>query len=523
MLPLAGMPIAVLAAKRAGNTGIPVVLATSVEKSDDALSALGESYGLPVFRGSLDNTLDRFVQALAGLDDDAIVFRLTADNVVPDGMMLDEMEAYFVAGGFAYLACNGIDSGLPYGVSVEVTRVKYLREAALHADAEHDLEHVMPFVRRTHGTAYYAKYEALNLSRLRCTVDNFDDYLQVLDLFNNLSDPVSATWLELVNKLAELDPLALRSNTHHKLVLGGAQFGLNYGIANKDGKPAAKVAHSLIKRAVSCGVAYIDTAHAYGNSESVIGDLVQGGWRGRFKVITKLAPLSDLQECADQRAVRAHVQASVFRSCASLGTETLDVLMLHRATHLTSNGGSVWSSVVELHQEGVISSVGVSVQNAEEAMLALDEPKVAFLQLPFNVLDYRWERVIEKIRMIKRRRPLVVHARSSLLQGLLASQDRRLWERAHVSHDEADKILAWLQSAVAAEGRDSVIDLCVSYVASQDWVDGVVLGMETEEQLLANLVLFSRPLIGQDRLERLTMRRPQLAARSLDPARWLNS
>lgn len=521
MLPLAGMPIAVLAAKRAGNTGIPVVLATSIEKSDDAFSVLAESYGLRVFRGSLNNTLDRFVQALVGLDDDVIVFRLTADNVVPDGMLLDEMEAYFVAGGFAYLACSGMDSGLPYGVSVEVTRVKYLREAALHADAEHDLEHVMPFVRRKYGTFYFSRYKALNLSRLRCTVDNFEDYLHAVALFDKLSDPVSVTWRELVNKLAALDPLALRGNLNQKLVLGGAQFGLNYGIANQDGKPPAALAHRLIKRAVSCGVTYIDTAHAYGNSECVIGDLVQGGWRGRFKVITKLSPLSDLDELADPRAVRAHVQASVLKSCASLRTKALDVLMLHRAVHLNSNRGLVWNSVLELHEEGVIGSIGVSVQNAEEALLALDEPKVSFLQLPFNVLDFRWEQVIEKIRIIKMGRPLVVHARSSLLQGLLASNDSRLWERAHVSYDDAEQIIAWLQSAVALEERDSVIDLCVSYVASQDWVDGVVLGMETEEQLLTNLMLFSRPLIGQDRLDRLTRERPKIEARSLDPARWL--
>lgn len=523
MLPLAGLPIAVLAAKRASNTGIPVVVATSVEKSDDAFSALAESYGLSVFRGSLDNTLDRFVQALAGLDDEVIVFRLTADNVVPDGAMLEEMETYFVDGGYAYLACGGIDSGLPYGVSVEVTRVKHLRDAALHADAADDLEHVMPFVRRKHGVAYYSKYEMLGLSRLRCTVDNFDDYLQLLPIFADWSDPVSVNWLDLVRKLAELNPLALQSNLHGKLVLGGAQFGLNYGIANKNGMPPIQLAHSLIKSAVHCGVSYVDTAHAYGNSESVIGELIQSGWRGRFKIITKLAPLSDLDASADHSMVRAHVQASVFRSCALLGTKALDVLMLHRAAHLTSNDGSVWNSLMELHQEGVIGSLGVSVQSAEEAMLALDQQKVTFLQLPFNVLDHRWGRVIEKIRTVKLSRSLVVHARSSLLQGLLTSQDKRLWQRAHVSSEEADQVLTWLQSVLNSQGCESVLELCVSYVASQDWVDGVVMGMETEEQLLKNLMLFSRPLIDQDRLERLTIGRPRLEEKSLDPARWLNS
>jgi len=523
MLPLGGLPIAVLAAKRASNTGIPVVVATSIEKSDDAFATLLESYGLSVFRGALDNTLARFVQALECLDDEAIVFRLTADNVVPDGAMLEELETYYVNKGVAYLACSGVESGLPYGVSVEVTRVKYLRDAAQHAEAADDLEHVMPYIRRKHGTSYYPNYETLKFSRLRCTVDNFDDYLQMACLFSDVGNPVSIPWLELVHRLAELDSLALQGNVHQKLVVGGAQFGLNYGIANKDGKPSVEVAHAIIKRAILSGVGYVDTANAYGNSESVIGELVQKGWRGRFKIVTKLSPLAHLDERADRHAVYGHVQASVFKSCASLGLKTLDVLMLHRAAHLVSHGGAVWDCAVRLQEEGVIGQLGVSVQNAEEALCALDEPKVSFIQLPFNVVDYRWGGVIEKIRATKQRRHLVVHVRSSLLQGLLASLDKQLWTRAHVSAEMADTVISWLQSATVSERRDSIIDLCVSYVASQDWVDGVVMGMETEEQLLTNLLLLSRPLMNDECLMRLATGRPRLAEISLDPARWIKS
>ncbi|WP_424604004.1 cytidylyltransferase domain-containing protein, partial [Acinetobacter baumannii] len=38
LLHLAGMPVVVLAAKRAGNTGRQVIVATSDERTDDALS-----------------------------------------------------------------------------------------------------------------------------------------------------------------------------------------------------------------------------------------------------------------------------------------------------------------------------------------------------------------------------------------------------------------------------------------------------------------------------------------------------
>ena len=38
--------------------------------------------------------------------------------------------------------------------------------------------------------------------------------------------------------------------------------------------------------------------------------------------------------------------------------------------------------------------------------------------------------------------------------------------------------------------RDGVADLCLAYARGQDWIDGVVVGMETEDQLDANLRLF---------------------------------
>ena len=44
LLPVAGVPLAVLCAHRLGSTGREVVLATSTERSDDLLAALGGAW-----------------------------------------------------------------------------------------------------------------------------------------------------------------------------------------------------------------------------------------------------------------------------------------------------------------------------------------------------------------------------------------------------------------------------------------------------------------------------------------------
>jgi len=69
-------------------------------------------------------------------------------------------------------------------------------------------------------------------------------------------------------------------------------------------------------------------------------------------------------------------------------------------------------------------------------------------------------------------------------------------------------------------GRASAADLCLAYARGQDWVDGVVVGMETEEQLDANLGLFVRPPLAPQDCARIEARVPELPAALLDPAQW---
>ncbi|OYU44110.1 MAG: hypothetical protein CFE44_14705 [Burkholderiales bacterium PBB4] len=319
LLPVRGVPMAVLAAKRAANTGRQVIVATSTEWSDDALAATLKEYGLNCFRGSLENALERIVDALAEYSEETVVFRLTADNVFPDGGLLDELETEFLTQGLEYLCCNGEPSGLPYGMSVEVTRLAHLREAACQSVDDHDKEHVTPYVIRKFGRRYSEKYKSLKQGHLRCTVDCLDDYLLVQQVFSDVLEPMKISSLELVSKLegAPFQPRGDRPTP--RLVFGTAQLGSEYGIANKTGQPDWKAAQGLLKTAIANGVMYIDTARAYGNSEAVIGQSLRHGWEGRARIITKLSLLQTCPEDAIASVVHAFVDASIFQSCASRG------------------------------------------------------------------------------------------------------------------------------------------------------------------------------------------------------------
>lgn len=518
LLPIGGVPLVVLVAKRAANTGRKVIVATSIEKSDDVLAQTVEKHGIHCFRGSLENTLSRFVDALSIHDDSTIVFRLTADNVIPDGILLDEIERDFIDKGVEYLCCNGINSGLPYGMSVEVTRLKHLREAFACNPVASDAEHVTPYVVRKFGAYYFDKYLGKQMGSYRCTIDNLDDYLSIAKIFEKVNNPISAVSFDIIEHLKGADFQPMVATPASKLVLGTAQLGLGYGIANTNGQPSREDGRKIIKAAIVNGVKCLDTARAYGNSEEVIGSVLNDGWKGRVDIVTKLLPLNACPVDADIATVNAFVDASVYRTASALGVQKIDTLLLHRSSDLHAWNGYAWKRLIEHRENGLIKALGISVQTPDELILALENAEVAHIQLPLNLLDWRWHKIGQKIQQTKDCRILKVHVRSVLLQGLLNSDDPTHWLRAHV--DNPERIVRWMNDMCQKFGRTSIADLCVGFVMGIPWVDGVVVGVENMEQLSENITLAGNIPLKYGQIKFINDTRPKLEVRSLNPSLW---
>lgn len=518
MLPVGDMPLVVLAARRAANTGLHVIVATSDEASDDALAETVRAAGIPVHRGSLEDTLSRVVNACADQPDGSLVFRLTGDNVFPDGDFLDRLGEHLLSHDLRYVTSTGKGSQLPYGLSAEVMRLSDLRHAAREAVTCHDREHVTPYLIRQHGATFCDAGLSAPRAGLRCTVDGLDDYLTIREVFSGITDPVHAPLSLLMDRLACARFQPTLPAPASRLVLGTAQLGGHYGIANRDGQPTQIMAETLVKTAIIHGVAGLDTASAYGQSETVLGRILQQGWAERTTVLTKLSPLTDCPLDAAPPVLRAFAEQSLFRSCRLLGRKTLDVLMLHRARHLDDWDGALMSLLREWRDAGIIRAIGVSVQTPAELSRALDWQDVTLVQLPFNLLDWRWHDLIPRIRSEKARRELLVHARSTLLQGLLVSADATLWQRAHAPTDS--DLPGWLARQAQALARNDVTDLAVAYVNAQDWIDALVIGMETPEQLAINLRLLARPALEPEAAARLERERPHVSEGTLDPSQW---
>lgn len=296
--------------------------------------------------------------------------------------------------------------------------------------------------------------------------------------------------------------------------MGSVQLGLAYGAANRTGKPTRAVALRLVRRASDAGIEAFDTARAYGDAEERLGEALVGR---KTRTVTKLAPLSDLAPDASPQMVRAAVDASIAASLAALRRDSLDCLLLHRASHMQAFDGVIWKRLRELSAEGRIAALGVSVQSPDEAFAALGDPEVRHIQMPFNLLDWRWDDS-GLPDALKRRPHVTVHARSVFLQGLLAAGDPALWP--NIDGVDAAQLVAWLETAARKFNRAGVADLALAFVRGQAWIDGAVVGMETEDQLEANLKLSARPPLSPADCAAIEAMRPRVPVQLLDPAQW---
>lgn len=526
LLPISGYPAAVLAALRAQSSETDLVVVTSTDPSDDVLVEELEKHGFSVVRGPLEDVLERFMIATADLDDRDIVVRLTADNVFPDRGFIKELVQAFIEDDAVFLSSKSPQDDLPYGLIAEAFRVSTLRKA--HAiGLEEDREHVTSWMNTQARRIFRPKAAPRGLAHLRCTIDTFEDYLTVCEAFRGVADPVNESWLSLCLRLKGLPtsptgrvPYVVRDDAiHGRLVLGSVQLGMEYGIANRTGMPSEEEAVRIIRRAIEHGVTHIDTARAYGMSEARVGKALKNGWASRAHVITKMPALKSTATSSPHTA-RSEVDAHVFRSCRELGTHRIDTLLLHDASDRHAARGEVWKRLMELRAEGVIGRLGISADSVEQVIEAIDDPAIQHIQLPVNLLDWRWREAKLPDR-IRGRDDLTVHGRSAFLQGLLLLEDASLWPEGGPTN--GPEIIQALLELVAALGRSSVADLCLAYVRAQDWIDGIVVGVETQDQLLQIIELFQTPSLTLEECRRVEARLPRVDRAALNPSSWIVS
>ena len=193
------------------------------------------------------------------------------------------------------------------------------------------------------------------------------------------------------------------------LALGTVQFGGRYGVANISGQvPQAEVA-AILQRARAAGIDTLDTAIAYGCSESSLGEAGVASWR----VITKLPALPD-----GGSDVAKWAEAQVLGSLQRLRTTQLEALLLHQPADLLGpNGARFIEALAVLKSRGLIRCAGISIYDPAELARIWPVWRPELVQAPCNIFDRRlldsgWLAGLS-------RHGVRIHIRSVFLQGVL--------------------------------------------------------------------------------------------------------
>lgn len=103
-----------------------IVIATSIEKSDDPIAEFAKVINVNCYRGSLDNVAERFFEAAAANDWD-YAMRINGDNIFVDMNVVSEMIHIAQSGKYSFIS-NVKNRTFPKGMSVEIVSKPYFQK-----------------------------------------------------------------------------------------------------------------------------------------------------------------------------------------------------------------------------------------------------------------------------------------------------------------------------------------------------------------------------------------------------------
>ena len=250
----------------------------------------------------------------------------------------------------------------------------------------------------------------------------------------------------------------------NKLALGTAQFGLDYGVTNSEGKVQVEEVELILECAKENSINTLDTAASYGNSEEVLGSIGISD----FQIITKTIPLKNGVD-----EVIKHFQQSL----TFLNKSSVNGLLIHNINEIEhKNFNTLFKELTELKRQGLVNKIGFSTYTPEQVDFLLKNFDFDLIQLPFNVFDTR---LVEggQLRKLKNK-AVEIHARSVFLQGLLLDFDHLVdyfsnWKNEFNVYQE-----------IVKESGLSRLEYALHFALNTQELDKVLVGVNNTQQLV---------------------------------------
>ena len=254
-----------------------------------------------------------------------------------------------------------------------------------------------------------------------------------------------------------------------KIILGTVQFGIDYGINNKNGKPSFKNVKKILDFAYSKDIRLLDTAEAYGDSQYIIGEYHKISSK-RFNIITKFSP--------NRKDLSLNIKKRINQNLTTLGVNSLYSYMFHSYTDYMNFFPLFQNDLIELYEKGIIKKIGVSLHSNNDIEKIFKNKLIKIIQLPFNLLDNSNQR--REILLKAKDLGIEVHTRSVFLQGLFFKDPNEIYGNILGLRED----LIQLTSLIS---KEKMHDLALNYACSKNYIDCVLLGVDNIDQLKINI------------------------------------
>lgn len=299
-----------------------------------------------------------------------------------------------------------------------------------------------------------------------------------------------------------------------KITLGTAQLGMNYGIANKSGKPDFNVAVNILEYSLKNGIDTYDTSPLYGNSEEIIGSFVSLKVKERknLTIISKLSKI-DMKSDFNFKNLYNYIKEKVKQSLNKLKLKCIPIYLLHHAPDIYFKDGIVIDCLNQLKDEGFIKNIGISIYNLKEAKIALTFKELNVIQMPLNIFDQRLVKtgILEKFK----KRKFLIFARSIYLQGLFFVSPDNLSNNLKIAKHPIIKL-----NQLAKQYNLSVAELAFLYVRDMTEISSIVVGAEETHQIAKNLSYLNLKPLSLDLRNRIKDDFYEIPEKILNPSLW---
>tara|TARA_B100001939_G_C16945819_1_gene620277 strand:+ start:4569 stop:5345 length:777 start_codon:yes stop_codon:yes gene_type:complete len=162
-----------------------IIIATTTNTSDNIIEEIGKKNHIEVFRGSEDDVLGRFWNAIKNIDTDYIV-RVTSDCPLIDPELIDKFIIIMEENNFDYIS-NAIDETFPDGQDLEIFKKSALELSFIKAKFKSHREHVTLFIKENSNLVNKKLFSVKsfsskkNYNKIRMTVD-YEEDLEVIKL-----------------------------------------------------------------------------------------------------------------------------------------------------------------------------------------------------------------------------------------------------------------------------------------------------------------------------------------------------